>query len=54
MKDVLEIKEDLQNAIIFMQGNLDSFHYSEKDMEDIEDCMEGLKQAIELINTIKN
>ena len=52
MKTYSEIKEDLCNAIVFMQGNLDSFHYSDKDKEDIEDCMEGLQQALNTIDEL--
>jgi len=52
MKSYSEIKEDLYNAIVFMQGNLDSFHYSDVDKDDIKDCMEGLQQAINVIDEL--
>ncbi len=49
MKTIEEIIQDLEDAIVFMQGNLDDFHYSDKDAEDINDCMSGLGEAIELL-----
>jgi len=52
MKTFSEIKEDLYNAITFMDGNLNSFYYSDVDKDDIQDCMEGLQQAINLIDEL--
>jgi hypothetical protein len=45
-----EIKEELDNAAIFMQGMIDNFHYSDYEREEIHSTIRGIYEAINLID----
>jgi hypothetical protein len=45
-----EIREELDNAAIFMQGMIDNFHYSDCEIEEIHSTIRGIYEAINLID----
>jgi len=47
-----QIADDISDAIVYIEGVLDHFHYNESDLNDYKEMLRGLSQAMTLIKQL--
>lgn len=51
MKEI-EIREELHNAILFIEGTLQSIHLSDSELKDVHHTILAIQEAIKLIDEL--
>ena len=47
-----QIIDDISDAIVYIEGYIDHFHYNESDLKEYKEMIRGLSQAINLIKQL--
>lgn len=47
-----QIADDISDAIVYIEGCLDHFHYNESDLREYKEMLRGLSQAMTLIKQL--
>jgi hypothetical protein len=51
-KSNAQIIDDISDAIMYIEGYIDHFHYNESDLKEYKEMIRGLSQAINLIKQL--